>query len=250
MNCSLDALRQCMGSHKLEMYALLLSIQARCLTLFVVVALGHGQQAYMRMVVKYIAFYEGYTMTQLVQGVEQLYNQLSARESPRRTVEFCDIRSAMLRSPIVNHNHIFRPSNTITVNLGDLGFFGYVPGNGVEFHKLDNILDQLGIGIYHYPWTTVSVSPNGQWRPDRNSDGSIRRVFFLSNPSSLPIDLWHDRYRFQHPRFVHIRRLQRSDFLDDHVKLWQFMIDHGAVFRTKYCIPHDIPLQQLVLGAS
>jgi hypothetical protein len=132
------------------------------------------------MAVKYIAFYEGYTMTQLVEGVEQLYNRLSAWQSPRRTVEFCDIRSAMLQSPIINHNHVFRPSNMIDVELGDLGYFRNTPGNTVGFRKLDNIIDQLGDDIYHYPRTIVSVSPNGQWHQDRNSDGSIRHFFSIS----------------------------------------------------------------------
>ena len=58
-----------------------------------------------------------------------------------------------------------------------------------------------------------------------------------------------ERYSFKHPRFIHIRRLRRSDFIDEHIKLWQFMIDHGPMLQKKYCIAHGIPLQQLVLGA-
>jgi hypothetical protein len=135
----------------------------------------------MRMVVNHVAFYEAYTMTQLVQGVEQLYKDLLTRQTIEGTVEFPDIRSAMLRSPIINHNHIFRPTIKLDVNLGDLGFFKSGPNDDAAFQRLDNILDQLDVGTYHYPCTTISASPNEQWCEDQNDDGSVRCASFSAS---------------------------------------------------------------------
>jgi len=135
---------------------------------------GFQDMPHLRALFKYIAFYPEYTMTELVQGIEQLYHCVSAQQNQKGAIDFHDIRSVMLQSPVINHNHVFRPSAHVDIGLGDLGYFEVQPDDGTPiFFKLDSLLDEVCLSVYHDPLTVITASPNG-WSTSQHVDGSTQ----------------------------------------------------------------------------
>jgi hypothetical protein len=98
-------------------------------------------------------------MRQISEGVTEMRNEVEALVQYKSKVTFCDIRQIMLRSPIINHNHVFRPDLHIQVSLGDLGYIDSQPGERPTFVCLENVLDKLGQGISMDPLTTMTTEP-------------------------------------------------------------------------------------------
>jgi len=74
----------------------------------------------------------------------------------------------------------------------------------------------------------ISASPNPHWELHQNPDGS-------------------HCYNFNHPQYIHIRRLQSSTFLQDHKHAWQFLIDNAPMLEETFCKERGLVLPQLIL---
>jgi hypothetical protein len=118
-------------------------------------------------------------MQDLVQGIQQLHHYLLAQQHQGNAIDFHCIRSAMLKSPVINHNHVFRPPVHLDIGLGDIGYFEVQPDTTPKFFKLDNLLDEICLGVYHDPLTVITASPNN-WSASETMDGSIRLVTYLA----------------------------------------------------------------------
>jgi len=188
---------------------------------------GFTGMPYLRALVKYIAFYTNYSMVDMVNNLQDLYRRLQDQQMELGPLTFQQIRAAMMESPVINHNHVFRPPTHVDVALGDLGYIDTQTGTPV-FVKLANFLHELGHHVYHDPLTVISASPDPCWEMCQNPDGSCC-------------------YTFKYPQYIHIRRLHSSTFLQDHKHAWQFLIDNASMLEEKFCKGQGLTLHQLIL---
>jgi len=98
---------------------------------------GFTGMPHLRALVKYIAFYTNYSMIDLARNLQQLYRRLQDQQMEFGPLTFQQIRAAMMESPVINHNHVFRPLTHVDVALGDLGYIDIQTGTPV-FVKLAN----------------------------------------------------------------------------------------------------------------
>lgn len=130
---------------------------------------------HLRTLLKYTAFYTNYSMVDVTRNLQDLYRRLQDQQMEFGTLTFRQIRAAMMETPVINHNHVFRPLSHVDVNLGDLGYIDSDTRTGATvFVKLRNVLHELGPDVYHDPLTVISASPDPHWEMCKNPDGSLR----------------------------------------------------------------------------